>query len=123
MRSRSIALLSAALVALAPLASRPAPAEPSPFEKLAGRWVGEGRLGFRGGSTEGVKCRVTYALAEQGRQTRQTIRCASASGHVEVQSTLTETAGVLKGTWHELTREWKGDLAGSVTPNGLKVAI
>lgn len=101
-----------------------ATAEPaSPFEKLAGRWVGDGRLGMSGGAVESVKCRVTYVLAEQGAQLKQSIRCASSGGSIEVQSVLNNAAGVLTGQWHELTREWSGELKGTVTPAGLRVAI
>ena len=97
--------------------------EPSPFAKVAGRWLGEGRLGIRDGPTESVKCRVTYILSEQGQQVRQTIRCATDSGSVEVQSTVSHAAGALTGTWKELSRDWSGGLAGSVTANGFKVAV
>ena len=58
----------------------------SPFEKLVGRWVGEGRLGVRDNATENVKCRVTYVVVQGQDQLKQTIRCASASGSIEVQS-------------------------------------
>jgi hypothetical protein len=115
-------LLAAAVLAI--LAQAPAPAqEASPFEKLVGRWVGEGRLGIRDGKTEAVKCRVTYILADEARQVRQTIRCATESGTVEVQSTVTHASGALSGNWKELSRDWSGQLSGSVTPNGFKVAI
>ena len=97
--------------------------EPSPFTKLAGRWLGDGRLGITGGATERVKCRVTYVVADDGRQVRQTIRCAADSGSVEVQSTVAHAAGILTGTWKELSRDWRGELSGSVTPHGFKVAI
>src|SRR6185437_5328244 len=97
--------------------------EPSPFAKVAGRWLGEGRLGIRDGPTENVKCRVTYIVSEQGAQVRQTIRCATESGSVEVQSTVTHASGVLTGTWKELSRDWSGELTGSVTANGFKVAV
>src|SRR5262245_3907197 len=97
--------------------------EPSPFSKVAGRWLGEGRLGIRDGATEHVKCRVTYILQEQGAQVRQTIRCATESGSVEVQSTVTHASGTLTGTWRELSRNWSGELTGSATDNGFKVAI
>jgi hypothetical protein len=104
--------------------SPPASAEePSPFARLSGRWLGEGRLGVRGGNTENVKCRVTYVLLEQGAQVRQTIRCASESGSVEVQSTVAHASGALTGTWKELSRDWSGEVSGSVTANGFKVAI
>jgi hypothetical protein len=95
----------------------------SPFVKLAGRWLGEGRLGIKGGAAESVKCRVTYVVSEQGQQARQTIRCATEGNTVEVQSVVTHAAGVLSGNWKELSRDWSGELSGSVTPNGFKVAI
>jgi|GEM_PF-2386550 len=94
-----------------------------PFARLAGRWLGEGRLGVRNGQAEKVKCRVTYFVSEQGAQVRQTIRCAADSGSVEVQSTVHHAGDKLTGTWKELSRNWSGDVAGSVTPNGFKVAV
>lgn len=93
------------------------------FEKLSGRWIGNGRLGITGGAVESVKCRVTYALAEHGAQLKQSIRCASSGGSIEVQSVLNLAAGVLTGQWHELTREWSGELKGALTPAGLRVAV
>lgn len=95
----------------------------SPFEKLAGRWVGEGRLGIKGSETEAVKCRVTYMVEEGGNRLRQAIRCASQGGSVEVVSTVAHAAGALTGSWKELTRDWSGELAGSVTRYGFKVAV
>lgn len=114
------------LAAAVQLLTAPAPAraeDASPFDKLAGRWLGDGRLGIRDGKTETVKCRVTYILAEAGKQVRQTIRCASDSGNVEVQSTATHSGDALAGTWKELSRNWSGELAGSITDTGFKVAI
>ena len=95
----------------------------SPFDKLAGRWVGEGRLGVKDSPTEAVKCRVTYFVQEGGNQLRQSIRCASQSGSIEVASTVTHAGGSLTGSWKELTREWSGELTGTVNPNGFKVAV
>ena len=95
--------------------------EASPFARLAGRWLGDGRLGYTGGKTETVKCRVTYIVS--GPQARQTIRCATEGDTVEVQSVITHASGSIKGTWRELSRNWSGELAGSVTAKGFKVAI
>jgi hypothetical protein len=97
--------------------------EASPFVKLVGRWLGEGRFGTKDGKTENVKCRVTYVVSDQAQQVRQTIRCATEGTSVEVQSHVTHAAGVLKGTWKELSRDMSGELSGSVTPTGFKVAI
>ena len=97
--------------------------EASPFDKLVGRWVGEGRLGVRNGATEHVKCRVTYIHQNTGDPLQQTIRCASAGGSVEVRCWVTYADGKLSGTWEELERKWKGKITGSVTPRGFKVGV
>jgi hypothetical protein len=118
---RGIALLLL-LSAIQSFAVATAPAqEAAPFAKLAGRWLGEGRLGYTGGKIETVKCRVTYVVSEP--QARQTIRCATEGDTVEVQSVVAHASGSINGTWRELSRNWSGELSGSVTPNGFKVAI
>jgi hypothetical protein len=98
-------------------------AEPSPFEHFPGRWVGDGKLGFSDGKSESVKCRVTYFTSEGGNELKQTIRCASASGNVEVQSAITYAAGALTGTWSELVHNMHGDLSGQTTSKGFRVAV
>jgi hypothetical protein len=124
MRGCAWALVLAGAVVLGWLATVPARAvDVSPLEKLVGRWVGEGRLGVRDNPTESVKCRVTYVHARAEDQLKQTIRCASGSGNVEVQSVVSHMEGTLTGTWKELTRDMSGDLAGTVTPRGFKVAV
>jgi hypothetical protein len=122
-RCRAAGLLLAVALAYCLAASAALAQDASPFTKLAGRWLGEGRLGITGGATEAVKCRVTYFVSDEGRQVRQTIRCATDTGTVEVQSTVAHASGNLSGTWKELSREWSGDLTGRVTANGFKVSI
>jgi hypothetical protein len=125
-RSKGVRALCA-LVMLGGLAITCVPAasalDVSPFEKLAGRWVGEGRLGVRDNATENVKCRVTYILVQGQEQLKQTIRCASASGSIEVQSTVNHASGSLTGSWVEFVRNMKGEISGSVTPRGFRVAV
>jgi hypothetical protein len=126
LRTRTRRAAFAALVAMSQALGALVPAtaeDASPFERISGRWVGDGRLGTRDGKSERVKCRVTYILAEQGSQVRQTIRCASESGSVEVQSTVSHASGALTGSWKELSRNWSGDLTGNITPNGFKVSV
>ena len=119
-----IAFLLLAAAGQACLVQAPAAAqEASPFVKLAGRWLGDGRLGIKDAKTEAVKCRVTYVVSDEARQVRQTIRCATDSDTVEVQSTVRHASGALSGSWKELSRDWSGELSGSVTANGFKVAI
>ena len=40
-----------------------------------------------------------------------------------MQSTVAHASGALTGTWKELSRDWSGEVSGSVTANGFKVAI
>ncbi len=122
---RSAALLVAAAI-LGLAAGHPTPAsavDVSPLESLVGRWVGEGRLGVKGNPTEQVKCRVTYVYVQAGDQLKQSIRCASAGGSVEVHSVVSHVAGKLTGTWQEVVRNMSGDLTGAVTPRGFKVNV
>jgi hypothetical protein len=117
-------LLAAVAWGLALRAATPASAvDISPLEGLAGRWVGEGRLGVKGNATEQVKCRVSYTYRKDADQLKQSIRCASAGGSVEVQSLVAHSEGKLTGTWQELVRGWSGDLAGTVTSRGFKVQV
>lgn len=95
----------------------------SPFNGLAGRWIGEGRLGLREGSTEVVKCRATYFIENNGEGLRQNIRCASSSGSIEIASSVAHAEGSLTGSWRELTRNMSGELSGVVNANGFKVAV
>jgi hypothetical protein len=118
-----MAVLFAQLLVTCFLACSANAADATVFEKLAGRWLGEGRLGISGGSTETVKCRVTYTLADAGSQLKQSIRCASASGNIEVQSTVMQTSGTLTGSWKELIHDMSGELSGTATADGLKVAV
>jgi hypothetical protein len=112
------------LLLIMPQCLVPAAAElSSPFDKVVGRWTGEGRLGMREGNTEIVKCRVTYFLEGDGNQVRQNIRCASTSGSIEIVSSVSHIAGALTGSWRELTRNMSGELEGAVTPHGFKVAV
>jgi hypothetical protein len=121
----SVALL-AAVAALGLAIWRPAPTaavDVSPLESLAGRWVGEGRLGVKGSPNEQVKCRVTYVYVRAGDQLKQNIRCASAGGNVEVHSVVAHVGGKLAGSWQEVVRNMSGDLAGTVTSRGFKVNV
>jgi hypothetical protein len=126
--SKWLAGLASALLLTGGLATLPmAPAalayEVSPIKELPGRWVGEGRLGVRDGKIENVKCRVTYFVSENQEQLKQTIRCASAGGNIEVQSLISHVAGALSGTWTEQVHNLKGEMTGEVTKNGFRVVV
>ncbi|MCK9910250.1 hypothetical protein MXD81_13985, partial [Microbacteriaceae bacterium K1510] len=103
-------------------APRPGPVQKSaPFKELAGRWVGEGRIGMSEGKVESVKCRATYFVEGTGNQLKQNIRCASAGGKVEVKSDVVAKDGKLTGTWNELVYNLGGEMTGEVTQRGFRI--
>jgi hypothetical protein len=119
------ALLALLCFFAAGMASRSADAiATSPFDALVGRWTGDGVLGFKESKPERVKCRATYLLdpASQN-EMKQTIRCATSSGAIEVISNLKEAAGKLTGHWKETIHNFEGDLTGEVTPNGFRIVV
>jgi hypothetical protein len=97
--------------------------EDAPFKTLIGWWGGEGRLGFKEGKTETVKCRVTYMEGQSSNEVTQTIRCASPSGKVEIKSTFTANGKQVSGTWTEQVYNSSGDLSGQITDRGFRVTV
>jgi hypothetical protein len=104
---------------------RPAAVQKSaPFKELPGRWVGEGRIGMKEGKTEKVTCRATYFVNPAGNELKQNIRCASASGKIEVKSLVNASKdGKLSGTWNELMYNLGGEMTGEVTERGLRIIV
>ena len=90
---------------------------------LPGLWTGQGRLGFKDGKAETVTCRATYFAASDAPGLKQTIRCASPSGKIELKSRLEENDGALSGEWSEEMYNLKGALQGKVTERGLVVTV
>lgn len=94
------------------------------FEALKGWWLGFGRLGFKNGETENVKCRATYHLEKaDATEMRQMLRCASASGAVEIESSVKRDGNLLSGMWSEKKHELSGQVAGQFVPDGFRVNV
>ncbi|MBY0560608.1 MAG: hypothetical protein K2Q04_12250 [Hyphomicrobium sp.] len=125
MRSITIASLLAALLFVAPALpwNEAQAVTASPFAPLLGRWSGIGMIGYKESPAEKIKCRATYLLTDTEDELKQTIRCATAGGSVEIISNVKETAGKLTGHWKETIHNFEGDLTGDVTPKGFHVVI
>jgi hypothetical protein len=124
---KSLLILVAAAVALLvatalPLESANA-VTASPFASLIGRWSGAGMIGYKASPPEKIKCRATYLMADAQDELKQTIRCATAGGNVEIVSNVKEAAGKLSGHWKETIRNFEGDLTGEVTAKGFRVIV
>ena len=100
-----------------------APQQADAFQPLLGWWVGQGRLGFKSGKTENVRCRATYRRTETGDGIRQNLRCASASGAIEVKSTVLRQGEELSGTWSETKYNFNGAVTGKIIPRGFRVVV
>ncbi len=125
-RNPVILVVATLLVALTAVAAevRAASAQARPFDVLTGWWIGHGRLGFKDGKTENVKCRATYTLTNtKGTKLRQVVRCASASGKIEVESIVSYDGKALGGEWRERTYNVAGSLKGDLIPGGFRVAV
>lgn len=120
MRSITIASLLAALLFVAHEAQA---VTASPFAPLLGRWSGIGMIGYKESPAEKIKCRATYLLTDTEDELKQTIRCATAGGAVEIISNVKESGGKLTGHWKETIHNFEGDLIGDVTPKGFHVVI
>ncbi len=98
-----------------------------PPPSIIGFWSGEGRLAFREGKFENVKCRVTYFAGEPDTDKvtdlKQTVRCATAGAKIEVKSAIHEVNGALTGTWEETVYNLKGDISGQSTERGFRVEV
>ena len=120
---KTVRLTALAFLCIASLGAGPGIAEePAPFASLPGLWAGKGRLGFKDGKDEAVECRATYFVSGDKRELKQTVRCASGGGKVEVKSVITYDAGKLTGTWNETVYNLAGDISGEVTKQGLKIS-
>jgi len=127
-RGNTVRMAAAAMMLCGAVAAPPtvdaAPQSVGPFANLDGWWGGVGRLRFKDGKTEDVKCRATYFIEGQGgEELKQTIRCASGSGKIEVKSTVRHSAGKLSGEWTEVMYNVNGVLEGEVTPRGYRVTV
>jgi hypothetical protein len=123
-RTRLIALTLGLHVFVGALTADAMPsAAEGPFANLAGRWSGQGRLGFAEGKTENITCRATYFVSEDTNKLEQNIRCASAGAKVEIKSALVHAEGKLSGTWSELIYSKSGELSGEITKSGFKINV
>lgn len=117
------AVLALALIGTATPSVNAKPQPVGPFASIAGWWGGIGRLRFKDGKTEDVKCRATYFVESEGNELKQNIRCASAGGKIEVKSVVRHVDGKLEGEWNEQMYNISGVLEGAVTERGFRVTV
>lgn len=116
MQSLKIRLRASAAAAFALLAVQGSAYAGRPFTPLAGNWIGSGTY-------ERLHCRATYGVSPGGDNLTQTLRCASDSYQVDIESNVTEQAGQVSGTWTETTRGATGTLSGVARAGAIQGTI
>jgi hypothetical protein len=91
------------------------------LDDFAGYWTGGGKVTLNNGSTEQVKCVVTYKTT--GDQLRQNIRCASQGFSFNGTSELQITGNKVTGKWIENTYSATGDVTGKFNDAGFALSI
>jgi hypothetical protein len=122
-RTRRAAI--AVMVSLQAFTPIGASAAPGPFDGFAGSWSGSGTLKFASGESERLRCRVTYAVGDNGLRLQQELRCASDSYSFNVTSAFSYNAdaGRLSGTWAETNYNNNGFLSGTVNGGSIQAKV
>jgi hypothetical protein len=113
-------VLALAVVALMPLFGTVC-ALAGPVEDLPGYWTGTGAVTMSTGSTEQLKCVVTYKVV--GASLKQNLRCANASYTINGIADLTVIGDQVTGAWEEQTYAAKGSVTGKVVDGGFQLNI
>ncbi len=95
----------------------------NPVSELAGYWTGTGAVLLTNGNTEQVKCAVIYKVSPNGREVKQSLRCASPAYNINAAAELQVNGGAVSGKWEEKNYSQTGDVTGKMTDAGFALAI
>ena len=123
MRLIGFALCVCLSIAVAPVAAVSQAGDVVQLKQFHGWWIGRGRLGYKSGQIEKVKCRATYRRAKAADSMKQSFRCATASGAVDISSQIRLVGEKLVGSWKERKYEVEGQLEGKAVPGGFRVKV
>lgn len=121
-RGRMALLMACAMLGGAVVASSDARAD-SALDKLSGSWSGTGEATFEGGRSERLSCRAYYRGARGDNDHSFSIRCASASGKVELRASLSVKGSAVRGRWEERQHNATGALSGRVSSHAMRLDI
>lgn len=119
---RALRPVMAGLAALAAVAAGGGvPVQAGSFQDLSGYWAGRGSVTLASGTSEQLKCVVTYRVA--GPRLTQSLRCASSSYSINALAELQVQGQQVVGTWEERTYAASGSVSGRLTDTGMTVSI
>jgi hypothetical protein len=95
-----------------------------PFAPYAGSWIGSGSITATDGTSERIRCKAHYYVAQSDRDLNQELRCASDSYHFDVSSALLDDgSGQISGTWSEKNRNANGHVTGQAAGDTVKAHV
>lgn len=89
---------------------------------LPGRWIGVGRIEFRNGRVDRMRCWITYRRRNKA-QLMQQIRCKSPERRIEVKTQMYHRNGKISGAWKDHVYEVSGNIKGRLHGNQLKAYL
>jgi hypothetical protein len=90
-----------------------------PFAGMSGHWSGGGTITMSNGASERIRCRAANAVNASGTAIQQTLRCASQSYRLDINSNVSAAGGSLAGNWAEATRGVSGSISGRASSSGM----
>ena len=97
-------------------------AQSGAFSGLGGSWAGSGQVRLEKGR-EAVRCSANYVPRSGGSALGLSLRCASASGRVELRASLTTSGGRVTGSWEERTYNLSGGISGTASGGNLRLTF
>ena len=124
-QSRISIRLSTSLTVLALLALVPVPpaiaAADSAVNTLKGTWGGSGRISYKDGSSEAIRCSAYYTGGDN--TLNMVIRCKSEKNPIHIRSKLEIDGSHASGEWEERTFNASGTASGNVGANSMSLKI
>ncbi|WP_454617680.1 hypothetical protein [Bradyrhizobium cenepequi] len=82
------------------------------FNHLAGTWSGAGSMKPKDGPHERVRCKVDYAVKNEGQSVKMNVRCASDAYKMELSANIEQRGSELSGNWFESQYRQGGKISG-----------
>jgi hypothetical protein len=91
------------------------------FSGFGGSWSGSGHIRLENGRREAIRCSASYVPHSGGTAMGLLLRCASASGRVELRADLRSRGNRVFGSWEERSYNVAGDVSGLATGTNLRL--
>jgi hypothetical protein len=113
----------AAVLMLASTTASAVHAQGGVFAAFSGSWTGSGQIRLDGGQREAIRCSASYVPRSGGTGLGLSLRCASASGRVELRASLSASGGRVAGTWEERSYNIAGQISGTASGGNLRLSF